>query len=303
MEVLTIRSRFRIVGVYLWLAGWAFAPAAGAADDVVTAQTVIRAPLAKVWHAWTTTEGVTGFGIRGARIELRVGGPYEWHMAPGAPEGSRGGEGCTVLSFLPMKMLAVNWNAPPVMAELRASGPRTQVVVLLDELGPKEVRVTVHHLGFGEGSNWDTMRRYFHDAWPHVLERMKGHLEEGEGAGDAAAAPAEQTKHWVYYLHPARPGFLDAPTEAESGAASAHAAYIKKLTDEGVVILAGPSFDPPAYPEGPQALPLEMPAPGIVVFKAVDIDAARRIMNGDPAVQAGVFKARLNQFKLSFSRP
>ena len=66
-------------------------------------------------------------------------------------------------------------------------------------------------------------------------------------------------------------------------------------------MLAGPSFEPTQYPEG-SGLALDMPAPGIVVFEAEGDEEARRIMEGDPAVKAGVFKAQVNAFKLSFVR-
>ena len=50
----------------------------------------------------------------------------------------------------------------------------------------------------------------------------------------------------------------------------------------------------------PTAKPLDMAPPGVVILTATDLETAKAIMNGDPAVQAGVFKARLNRFVLSF---
>ena len=84
---------------------------------------------------------------------------------------------------------------------------------------------------------------------------------------------------------------------------SEHARYLKNLLDNGTVVLAGPSSDPTYFPDKDgDALPLEMPTPGIVVFEAESAEAARKIMTNDPAVEAGVFKARLNEFRLVFHR-
>ena len=64
-----------------------------------------------------------------------------------------------------------------------------------------------------------------------------------------------------------------------------HFEYLKKLTEKGVVILAGPSLEPPYT--------------GIVVFRATDPVSARKVMSEDPAVEGGIFRARLAPFKIS----
>jgi hypothetical protein len=61
--------------------------------------------------------------------------------------------------------------------------------------------------------------------------------------------------------------------------------------------------DPAHYPsESGRAVKFEMPTPGLVVFEAPDVEAARRIVEGDPAVDAGVFMARFHAFNLAFIR-
>ena len=47
-------------------------------------------------------------------------------------------------------------------------------------------------------------------------------------------------------------------------------------------------------------MPLELPPPGIVVFKARTDAEAKRILENDPAVAAGVFKGRINAFTLAY---
>lgn len=159
-----------------------------ASERVFRCEAVIRAPLAEVWRMWTTSEGVKSFGIPGANIELRGGGPYEWYFAPDAPAGEKGAEGCTVLAFLPEKMLAFTWNAPPSIATLRSAGARTQVVVMLEELPGERVKVTLHQLGFGTGEDWDTYYAYFEKAWPKVLEWMQKKCDKEQGAPAGASA-------------------------------------------------------------------------------------------------------------------
>ena len=102
-------------------------------ERVLQLETTIRAPLARLWHAWTTERGITAYGPERASVDLRLGGKYEWYFSMDAPEGARGSEGCTILSYLPMKMLAFTWNAPPSIPTLREAKALTQVVLQFRE--------------------------------------------------------------------------------------------------------------------------------------------------------------------------
>ncbi len=102
--------------------------------------------------------------------------------------------------------------------------------------------------------------------------------------GPSGGAAAEQPT-FVYFIHPARAGFIESPTADEQAAVGKHFAYLKSLTEQGVVLLAGPGTDPPYT--------------GIVIFRAADRTRAVAVMNADPAVRAGVFHARLSPLRLS----
>ncbi len=137
---------------------------------------VVRASLTEVWKAWTTTDGIKSFLSPNAEIELRVGGKYEVFFDMEAPLGSRGSEGCRVLSFLPKKMLSFEWNAPPQFEDLRFV--LTRVVLFVSEDEPGGTRVDLHHMGWGEGEKWDQVYDYFDTAWEFVLTALKTHMEK-----------------------------------------------------------------------------------------------------------------------------
>ena len=158
---------------------------------------VVPASLKDVWDAWTTTAGVSTFFAPNANIELRPGGPYEILFGSEAPKGSRGSEGCNVLTFRPMEMLSFTWNAPPKWSEIRKE--RSVVVLQLQDLDKDGVRVIVTHLGFGEGGGWDEVHQYFTQAWPVVLGRLRDRFVKGaidwtevQRAGEAQAEKKPQ---------------------------------------------------------------------------------------------------------------
>jgi uncharacterized protein YciI len=90
---------------------------------------------------------------------------------------------------------------------------------------------------------------------------------------------------FLYYLQPTRAGMLtDGPTLEEKDAVSRHFAHLKALTEQGIVLLAGRT-----QTTGPETF-------GIVVFRAEDENAARALMESDPAVIDGVMRATLYPF-------
>ena len=144
---------------------------------VIQKQVIVPTSLAEVWDAWTTVPGVTSFFAPKARLELAIGGPYEMCFDPDAPLGSQGSEGCKVLSYLPQQMLSFDWNAPPQFPNVRKE--RTWVVILLEVLGERRVKVALTHLGWKDGEEWDEVFCYFTRAWGTVLARLEHRFSAG----------------------------------------------------------------------------------------------------------------------------
>ena len=93
---------------------------------------------------------------------------------------------------------------------------------------------------------------------------------------------------YLYRIQPTRLGMLtDGPTPEEAARVSEHFAYLKGLVDEGLVILAG------------RTLTADEDSFGIVIYRAEDESAARRIMEDDPAVRAGVMRATLFPYRIA----
>ena len=93
---------------------------------------------------------------------------------------------------------------------------------------------------------------------------------------------------WLYHLVPARLGMVtDKATPEEIETVSRHFAYLKDLTEKGVMILMGRTQNNDEHTFG------------IAVFEAEDQSAARKIMENDPAVIGGVMTATLYPYKIA----
>jgi uncharacterized protein YndB with AHSA1/START domain len=155
-----------------------FVAASGPEIRSLTKETVVKAPCMPVWSVWTTKKGIDSWwGPPDARIELRVGGPFELLFLPDAPEGEQGSEGCRFLAYVPGEMVAFTWNATPDHPLRRE---HTWVVITFLELDEDTTRVRLVHTGFLEGPDWDTYMAYFDDAWDRVLKRLAAHWENAD---------------------------------------------------------------------------------------------------------------------------
>jgi len=103
-----------------------------------------------------------------------------------------------------------------------------------------------------------------------------------------AVSQDAKEKQWVYRIQASRIEMLkNGPTTEERGILQDHFNHLKELTTKGVVIFAGRTLndDDTSF--------------GIVVFRAASEEAARDVMNSDPAVAKGVMSAKLFPFHVA----
>lgn len=139
-------------------------------DKKIIKTVIIDCSIDTVWWKWTTHEGLLTFMCKDNKVELVPGGAYEIYFLLDNPPGLRGGEGCTVLSYIPKQMFSFTWNAPPILKEARESGYYTWVVVDFKKISENQTEVTLTHFGFPEGKIWDEVHEYFTTAWDKVME-------------------------------------------------------------------------------------------------------------------------------------
>jgi uncharacterized protein YciI len=93
---------------------------------------------------------------------------------------------------------------------------------------------------------------------------------------------------FIYKIQPVRPAMLtEGYTADEERIVSEHFDYLEKLKDAGSVHLAG------------RTLSTELATFGIVIFSAASQEAARGIMENDPAVRQRVMRAELHPFRIA----
>lgn len=152
--------------------------AASAAERALDKDVVIKASLDQAWAAWTTKEGITSFFSPDAEIDPRVGGAFHIFINPYAAAGAKGADEMRYLALQPQKMLSFDWNAPPSLPEVRQQ--RTVVIVRFEAVDDKTTRVRLHHVGWGDGGEWDKAYAYFDKAWGTVLGNLQKRFDTGQ---------------------------------------------------------------------------------------------------------------------------
>ena len=93
---------------------------------------------------------------------------------------------------------------------------------------------------------------------------------------------------WLYFIHPPRENFAATMTDEERAAWGVHFERLQRLLAEGTLVLAGPT--------------LGTTNTGIAVIEAEDEEAARRIMEEDPAIAGGFATGELREFRVALLR-
>ena len=101
----------------------------------------------------------------------------------------------------------------------------------------------------------------------------------------------EELQHFVYLTTPARDDWYK-----EKEAFAGHIEHVLKLAARDRLIFGGPSRPQVAYPKTAAAKRLEIPPVFIFVVKARNLDEARELMEGEPMVARGFWKARVQPF-------
>lgn len=100
-------------------------------------------------------------------------------------------------------------------------------------------------------------------------------------------AAAEPMKSWFVRLIPPRPHFDKDANEAELKVMGAHFVYWKELLDEGICVFGGPVLDPKG-------------TFGVLAIWAASEEEARTLVEGDPAVKAGIMRFELAEMRIAY---
>ena len=133
-------------------------------------ESAIPAPIAEVWEAFATSDGLSTWLSPGAVVELKKGGEWTAHY----PGGKTGGG--TILSFVPRKELVLSAMAPEQFPTVRAQRT-TAKFEFIDQTPTTLVRLT--QTGWKSGEEWDRAYEYLANGNAQLLEMLRQRFISG----------------------------------------------------------------------------------------------------------------------------
>jgi uncharacterized protein YndB with AHSA1/START domain len=145
---------------------------------VLVLSITIPASPAEVWHAFSTSDGLSTWLTPGAVVDLRAGGEWTAHY----PGGKTGGG--TILSFVPEKEIVISAMAPEEYPTVRTT--RTHARFTFESRG-KSTLVTLEQTGWQDGEEWDKAYEHLFPGNAYLLATLHRRFVNG---------PLDWAKEW-----------------------------------------------------------------------------------------------------------
>ncbi len=126
----------------------------------------------RVWEAASTSEGLRGWVAPVADVEMKTGGRYYTNYNPRARIGDEGTIYNTVLTYVPLEMVAIHVKlGPRIFPESVANAERLSAILEFRDT-PGGVRVSETMTGWQSGEDWDKVYKFFQTGNAYVLGQL-----------------------------------------------------------------------------------------------------------------------------------
>ena len=140
--------------------------------DPILIQVTIPLPIPMIYAGLIDPSHLTQWLAASVVVEPKVGGRFELTFDDEPKFTSRG----RVTKMTPDVDIGFSWTAPtPFDALLNQPEPTTEVYVRLQE-SPEGIDVTLEHIGWKSGDDWEEARSWHFHFWDERLRRFKEHL-------------------------------------------------------------------------------------------------------------------------------
>lgn len=137
---------------------------------------IVEAPVAKVWAAWATSEGLRSWLAPHAEIDLRVGSRMRTNYSAQGSLGDPQTIENTVLSFDPGRMLSIQVVKAPDQFPFPTAIRQMWTVIYFEPLWPDRTRVRVVGLGFRPDAESQKMRGFFERGNAVTVQQLQRHF-------------------------------------------------------------------------------------------------------------------------------
>jgi uncharacterized protein YndB with AHSA1/START domain len=146
------------------------------ANQPLVHSAVVDAPVAEVWKAFTTKEGITGWMVPAGEIDLRVGGKMRTSYTKGSDLTGPDVIENTIISFDPQRMFSIKITKAPERFPFKKAMQHVWTVIYFEPVAQSKTRVTCRMLGFDDEEESVRMRLFFLEGNRQTLEELVKHF-------------------------------------------------------------------------------------------------------------------------------
>ena len=145
-------------------------------ERVLRHEVEVDAPVAAVWRAFSTNDGLRGFAAPFVAIDLRPGGHWESSYNPAGHIGDPANILNQIIAYVPERMLAMRIARTPPGFPNPEVAKQVWTVIEMTDLGNGRTRATGSMYGWQQGAEWDTVYRFFERGNATVFDKLKRYL-------------------------------------------------------------------------------------------------------------------------------
>ncbi|MFT3879281.1 MAG: SRPBCC domain-containing protein [Gemmatales bacterium] len=139
---------------------------------------IIDAPVAEVWKAFTTKDGLESWMVAKASFDLKVGGKMQTTYNKEATLGDEHTIENTIRAYVPERMLSIQCTKTPKGFPFTELFTKTWSVCYFEPINDKQTRVRFVGMNYGTDDESKQLRRFFEVGNAQVMQSLKKRFEK-----------------------------------------------------------------------------------------------------------------------------
>lgn len=144
-------------------------------------ETIVDAPVARVWEAFSTVEGWKSWGVKFAKLDFEPGGTIESGNVEGAQEGDPHNIVHRILAVIPERILVTRLDRVPEGGPVDpAMLQQLWAVYEVEAIDDGHTRLRISGHGYGAGEKFDRLITFFKAGNAASIDMMRSAIEAPE---------------------------------------------------------------------------------------------------------------------------
>jgi uncharacterized protein YndB with AHSA1/START domain len=145
---------------------------AAAPADPLLIEGIVNAPVAAVWEAFTTRQGIESWMVARTDIEFKIGGLWRTSYSKDSSLDDDASIHHRILAYDPGRMLAFRTVKVPKGFPFPAAIANTWNVVYFEPVNDHQTKVTTRMLGYTEDAESQQMRAFFESGNRQTMDSL-----------------------------------------------------------------------------------------------------------------------------------